>query len=135
LSRHTAFHPRWYRPRVSVWWWLEKRAYALFVLRETSSVFVALVAGTTLLQVRAVKAGPEAYARFQEWLGTPAVLAVHALAFAFVMFHAVTWFNLAPKAMTLRLGGKKVPDTVIAAGNYAGWIMASALLVFLMLRD
>jgi fumarate reductase subunit C len=119
---------------VSVWWWLEKRAYTRFVLREISSVFVALFAGVTLMHVRAVKAGPEAYARLLEWLGTPAVLAVNALAFAFVLFHAVTWFNLAPRAMTLRLGGKKVPDAVVAASNYAGWIVASALVAYFLLR-
>jgi fumarate reductase subunit C len=135
LSPHTTFHPKWYRPRVSVWWWLEKRAYLLFVLRETSSVFVALFAGVTLLQVRAVMEGPDAYARFLEWLGTPGVLAVNALAFAFVLLHAVTWFNLAPKAMTLRLGGKKVPDAVVAASNYAGWIVASAIVAYFLLRD
>jgi fumarate reductase subunit C len=96
---------------------------------------VALVAGVTLLQLRAVSAGPEAYARFLQWLATPAVLAVNALAFAFVLLHAVTWFNLAPKAMTLRLGGKKVPDALVTASNYAGWIVASAIVAFLMLRD
>src|SRR2546426_4976960 len=47
-SRYTLYHPRWYRRRVSVWWWLQNRAYAGFVLRELTSVFVAFFAGVTL---------------------------------------------------------------------------------------
>src|SRR3989454_11117143 len=40
-AHYTPYHPRWYRRRVSVWWWLQNRAYAGFVLRELTSVFVA----------------------------------------------------------------------------------------------
>ena len=34
---YTEFHPRWYRPRMSTWWWME-RGPTPFVLRELSSV-------------------------------------------------------------------------------------------------
>jgi fumarate reductase subunit C len=128
------FHPRWHRRPVSVWWWLGKRSYALFVLREISSVFVALFAGLTLLQVRAVSAGPEAYASFLEWLRAPGVLVLNVVVLGFVLFHAITWFRLAPKAMTARLGGRKVPDAAVVAANYAGWLLASVLVAFFLLR-
>jgi fumarate reductase subunit C len=35
----------------------------------------------------------------------------------------------------LRLRGKKVPDAVVAASNYAGWIVASAIVAYFLLRD
>ena len=41
---YTLYHPRWYRRRVSVWWWLQKRSYTGFVLRELTSIFVAFFA-------------------------------------------------------------------------------------------
>ena len=68
---YTLYHPRWYRRRVSVWWWLQNRRYAWFVLRELTSVFVALFAGAYLWQLRALAQGPEAYAQFLARLGTP----------------------------------------------------------------
>ncbi|PYQ18385.1 MAG: hypothetical protein DMF81_25070, partial [Acidobacteria bacterium] len=43
-SHYTPYHPRWYRRRVSVWWWLQSRSYTGFVLRELTSVFVAFFA-------------------------------------------------------------------------------------------
>jgi fumarate reductase subunit C len=132
--RYTPYHPRWYRRRVSVWWWLESSAYTGFVVRELTSVFVALFALVILWQLRALAQGPEAYARVLARLRTPPFLAFHAVALLFVLFHSVTWFNLAPKAMVLRLGGKKVPDGLIQGMNYAAWLVLSAAVAFILVR-
>src|SRR5207302_2908108 len=52
LPLYQEFHPRWYRPRVSVYWWLGQWQYLKFILREISSVFVAVFVVITLLQLR-----------------------------------------------------------------------------------
>ena len=131
---YTLYHPRWYRRRVSVWWWLQNRAYAGFVLRELTSVFVAFFAVVYLWQLRALVQGPEAYAHFLARLKTPLFLALDGVAFLFVLFHAVTWFNLAPKAMVVRLSGKRVPDWIIAGLNYVAWLVLSAAVAWILLR-
>ena len=133
-SHYTLYHPRWYRRRVSVWWWLQNRSYTAFVLREITSVFVAFFAVVYLWQIRAVAQGPEAYARFLTRLGTPVFLILNAVAFLFVLFHAVTWFNLTPKAMVVRLRGKRVADGVVLGLNYAAWIVVSGAVAFVLLR-
>ena len=56
-----------------------------------------------------------------------------AVSLLFVVFHAVTWFNLAPKAMVMRWQGRRVPGAWIAASNYAAWALASALVAWLLL--
>jgi fumarate reductase subunit C len=133
-ARYTPFHPRWYRKRVSVWWWLEKRTYAWFVLRELTSVFVALAALLFLWQVRSVTQGPEAYARFLARTGKTPFLVLSAIAFVFVLFHSITWINLAPKAMVMRVRGKRVPDWAVAGSNYLAWVVLSAGVAFFLLR-
>ena len=55
---YTLYHPRWYRRRISVWWWLHNRSYTVFVLREMTSVFVAIFAVVYLWQLRALARGP-----------------------------------------------------------------------------
>lgn len=129
---YTLFHPRWYRRRVSVWWWLQNRSYAFFVLRELTSVSVAFFAVVLLWQLRALVDGPEAYARFLTRLETPLLLVLNGLALLFVLFHAITWFNLAPKAMVLRLGGKRVPDWIIAGLNYLAWLFVSGAVTWVL---
>ena len=133
-ARYTPYHPRWYRRRVSVWWWLQKGSYTVFVLRELTSVAVTFFALVTLGLVRAVAASPEAYARFLARLGTPLFLSLHVVAFLFVLFHSITWFNLAPKAMVVRIKGKRVPDAVVAGLNYGAWLALSAAVAFFLLR-
>jgi len=131
---YTPYHPRWYRRRVSVWWWLESRSYTGFVLRELTSVFVAFFALVLLWQVRALGQGPDAYSRFLARLQTPLFLALNGVALLFVLFHSVTWFNLAPTAMVVRLRGKRVPDLVIAGANYVAWLVLSAAVAAILLR-
>jgi fumarate reductase subunit C len=131
---YTPYHPRWYRRHVSVWWWLESRSYTGFVLRELTSVFVALFAIVLLWQIRALGQGPDAYDRVLARLRSPLFVIFDALALACVLFHSITWFNLAPKAMVVRLKGKRVPDLVVAGANYAAWIVLSAAVAAILLR-
>jgi len=134
IPRYTEHHPRWYRERVSTYWYLSHWPYLKFVLREISSVFVAWFVILTLLQIRALAQGPAAYVEFQDWLRTPLLLAVNAVSLGFVLFHTITWFNLAPAAMVVRVSGKRVPGWIIAGSNYAAWLVASAVVAWLILR-
>jgi fumarate reductase subunit C len=131
---YSAYQPRWYRPRVSTYWWLWRWAYLKFILRELSSVFVAYFVVLILLQLRALSQGPETYAAFQAWLKTPWVLALNAVSLFFVVFHTVTWFNLAPRAMVVRLRGQRLPDYVVSGSNYVAWLIVSVVAAWLILR-
>ena len=133
-SGYKPFHPRWYRPHVSVYWWLGEWHYLKFILREISSVFVAWFVILTLVQLWALRSGPESYARFEHWLQSPVVIAVNVISLFFVVFHAVTWFNLAPKAMAVRFRGKRLPDILLSAPNYAMWAVISVAVVWILLR-
>ena len=130
-SRH---HPKWYRQPVSVWWWLESWRYSKFVLRELTSVAVGFFALELLLEVRALARGEQSYRHFLARLESPFLIALNLLALIFVLFHSVTWFNLAPKAMPVRVGGRRLPDSVVAGSNYAAWILISAVMAWIMLR-
>ena len=130
---YTDFHPRWYRVRVSTYWWLTKWSYMKFVLRELSSIFVAWFVVLTLLQVRCLSQGPEAYARWQEWMRNPFLIAGNVVTLFFVLLHTVTWFNLAPRAMAVRVAGKRVPALLIAAANYLAWAVVSVILAWIIL--
>jgi fumarate reductase subunit C len=130
---YTDYHPRWFRPRVSTYWWLGRRSYLAFILRELSSIFVAWFVVYLLLLVRAVSEGESSYRQFLSWSGRPLVLFVNVVGLSFLVFHAITWFNLAPQALVVHVRGKRVPGALIAASNYLAWVAASALVVWLVL--
>jgi len=130
----TEYLPRSYHTRVSTYWWLARWAYLKFILREASSVFVAWIVVVTLLQIRALSRGPADYAELQNWLRSPFLLALNGVSFFFVIFYAVTWFNLTPKAMVIRLRGKRLSSLAIAAPNYVAWVVISAAIAWILLR-
>ncbi len=128
------YAPKSYRNRMSMYWWLQKWSYFKFMLRELSSVFVAWCVVITLLEVRAVSRGPQAYAEFQNWLARPLLLTLNAVSFFFVLLHTVTWFNLTPRAMAVRVRGRRLPSYLITAANYAAWLAISGIVAWFFLR-
>jgi fumarate reductase subunit C len=123
----------WRRP-ISTWWWLQKRTYFLFVMRELSSLFVAWYVLFLLLLVRTVGRGEAAYENFLNWAASPVVVAINVVAFAFIALHTVTWFSLTPQAMALRVRGRPVPGLLIIGGQYAGLAVVSAFVCWLVTR-
>ena len=132
---YTPFHPRWYRPRVSTWWWLKRPSSRAFILREVSSIFVAWFVFFFLLLVAAVGRGEAAYQEFIGWAANPGIVLVNLVSLLFVVFHAVTWFNLAPQAMVVHMRGKRVPGKLIAASNYGLWVVTSLLVAWIILAE
>jgi fumarate reductase subunit C len=130
----TQYLPKTFRTRVSTYWWLGHWPYFRFILRELSSVFVAWFVLITVLQIRALRRGPAGYGQFQQWLRSPILVVVNAVTLLFVIFHAATWFSLTPKAMPLRMGGKRIPSLLIVAPSYVVWLAVSAAVAWILLR-
>ena len=134
-TAYRQYHPKWYRTRVPTLWWSRKWPYLKFMLRELSSVFVAFYVVILLLQLHALRGGPETYLEFQRWLTNPLLVVLNGIGFLFVLFHAVTWFNLTPKAMVVRWRGKRLPDLLVAAPIYLAWLATSGLVILLLMRQ
>jgi fumarate reductase subunit C len=151
--------PTTYRQPVSRLWWLKKRTYFMFVMRELSSVFVAWFAVFLMIMVYDIGRGEAAYQSFLSWAGSPVVIVVNVVALAFCILHTVTWFSLTPQAMVVRgPGGRRVmrmkevrvagrlvpaatavrvggrvPAWMVIASQYLGLIVVSAFIVWLVL--
>jgi fumarate reductase subunit C len=119
---------------MSTWWWLSRRSYLAFILRELSSLFVAWSVVFLLVLIRAVSQRGLSYTQFLSWSTRPGILVLNVVSLFFLVYHAVTWFNLAPQAMVVRFRGRRVPGTWIALSNYAAWALVSALVAWLVLR-
>ncbi|MEU4606961.1 fumarate reductase subunit C [Kribbella sp. NPDC023972] len=123
-----------YQRPLSMFWWLERRSYLVFVLRELSSVFVAWFVVYLLLLVNAVSDGAASYQEFLDWSGRWWVLAINVVAMLFVLLHTVSWFGLAPRAMVIRVRGHRVPPAQVVAAHYLMWLLLSAIVAWLVLR-
>ena len=125
---------RTYRRPVSTWWWLHKRSYFVFVMRELSSLFIAWLVVYLLLLVAAIGRGPAAYSSFLEFAANPAVVVLNLISFGFVVLHTITWFSLTPKAIDARLGGRPVPAGAVIASQYVVLAVVFAFVIWLVTR-
>jgi fumarate reductase subunit C len=129
---YTPHHPKWHRRRMSVWWWLGAWPYTRFILRELTSLFVAVTAIVNIWLARALAKGPDAYEVFLARMASPPFLVLNTVALLFVLFHATTWFNLAPLVKSVRIRGKRVPDAAVTGAFYGLWAVVTALMAMIL---
>ena len=68
------------------------------------------------------------------FLASPLSVLLHLIVLGFVLYHAITWYNLTPNIMVVRRGEEQVPPVLVAGLVYAGWIGLSALILIFVLR-
>lgn len=109
-------------------WWLKHPRYIRYMMRELSSVFIGiyvLILITGLFQLSRSKAAYEAFLAAVEG---PVALTFAVIAMVFAIYHTYTWFQVTPKAMPLKLAGKRVPDAIIIAAHWLGLVVVSIAL-------
>nr|WP_239655184.1 fumarate reductase subunit C [Mycobacterium riyadhense] len=114
-------------------WWLKRRSYLSFMLREISCVAVAWCVVYVLLLVNAVGAGRDSYLRFLDFSANPLVVSLNVVALIFLLLHAVTWFALAPRAIVVHIRGNRVAAPAILAGHYAAWLVVSVVVAWVVM--
>ena len=102
-------------------WWMMKKTYALFMVRELTCVFVGGYA-LFLLVLATRLADPQAFAA---WLNCPLLILFQIIALPMVLYHSFTWFNLTPKVMVVWRGEERVSPLLIAGANYVAWVILS----------
>lgn len=84
-------------------WWLNDRHSVKYMAKQASGLFLVLYALLWVYFAVAVSGGHGAFEDALAVLQSPAMLAWHAAALAFVAVHSVTWVRFMPKAMPPRL--------------------------------
>lgn len=122
-----------YYPKMRRTWWLERPSYIRFMIREVTSVFIAIFLVVLLIQVHQVAQGPEAYAALVAKLRSPGWVVFHVVALAFALYHTVTWFMLTGVVQVVRLGDRQVPPGLVVAGTFVAWGVVSLFILYWLL--
>ena len=115
-------------PQLPTSWWNAPRIRTYLLFDATGVVY--LLAGFVALRlVWALGKGPEAYQAVLESYSHPAYIAFHALTLVSLIFVAVRFFRLFPKAQPPTMGPMKPPPAaVIQVGLYVAWIGLTAVI-------
>ena len=114
-------------------WWLKRKPYVLFMIRELTSIFVAGYCIFLLVFVYKLTQGADIYGNFIDVLKSPSSVALHLITLAFVLYHTITWFNLTPKILVLYKGEERISQGLVAGTFYAGGIVVSVVVALFVL--
>ncbi|MFC1776198.1 hypothetical protein ACFL3I_02500 [Pseudomonadota bacterium] len=114
-------------------WYMRNQRYKVYVLRELTSFLVAFYTFLTIFALATLASdSPDRWNAFlasQQGMG---MIIFHALALLyFLFFQTFPWFKLAPKAMPVQIGEKKLADSYIIIGHYVVWVVVSAFVLWL----
>jgi len=120
------------RPVNTTTWYMRNGRYKVYVLRELSSFLVAFYSFLMICGLAALADSPERWTGFLEWQQCTTMVVFHGFALLyFLFFQTFPWFKLAPKAMPIQVGEKKLPDGYIIVGHYLAWLIATFLIFWL----
>ena len=122
-----------YRKPVSNTWWLERKQYFFFVIRELTSIFVAGYCLFLLLIISKIVDSQENYTLLILSLKSPISLVLHFISLPSILYHTITWFNLTPKIMKLQIGEEKISEKLIIGLVYISWGILSLMIFWLIL--
>jgi fumarate reductase subunit C len=115
-------------------WWRKNPFYVRYMIREASSVFLAIYTVVLLVGLLRLTQGESAYEAWRAALTSFGSVVFHLLALLTVGYHAYTWWKVAPKtAPDLRFAGRPFPQLVITAGGWLATLGTSAL-VYIIVR-
>ena len=109
-------------------WWLKKKTYSLFMVRELTCIFVGGYA--LLLLILASQLGDEK--GFGDILTSPLLTGLQIIALPMVLYHTVTWLNLTPKVLVLWRGEERVNPLLIAGVHYLAWVVVSIVILWVV---
>lgn len=107
--------------------------YRFYIMRESTSVLQVWFSILVLYGVFALKSGPESWAGFVGFLSNPIILIINIITLAATLLHTTTWFNLAPKAVSIIVKDKKMSDEPIVKGFWAVTIVVTAAILAIAL--
>ena len=122
-----------YLKPVSNTWWLKRKPYILFMIRELTSIFVAGYCIFLMVLIFKLGEGSSSYSNFTTTLQSPTSVTLHIISLIFVLYHTITWFNLTPKILVLYRGEERISQRLVAGVFYITWAAVSFVVAWLVL--
>ena len=121
------------RPVPRSTWYLHNQRYRSYMLRELTSILVAVYCVLLLAGLAALAADePARWNTFIERQQHAGWMVFHAFSLVFfTIYQTMAWFRLAPKALPLQVGRKRVAAPAIVAAHYVAWIIVTVLVLWL----
>ena len=111
-------------------WWRTNPYYLRYMLREFSSMLVAVYGLVLLWGLMRLAEGQAAYEAWLEAMKSPLALTFHVVMVLVFLYHTWSWFDIMPKTLpAIRLGGKRLPDAAITITGLVATVVCCVALL------
>lgn len=120
-----------FRRRMSPGWWTASRHYAEYMVREWTSLFVAVYGLIFIYGLSLWMMGSRA--DFLNFLKNPAIVGFSLVALVFTLYHAATWFYLLGAISPIKIGRSKTKPWQALVLNLVLLVLVSYLAIWLLI--
>lgn len=118
-------------------WWTDRAFYIAYMLREGTAVVALWVALELIYFALLAVLTPQSLEAIEDvaaFIKSPIVIILNIIALVSVLYHALTWYNLMPKAVRMFLTNnptdtKLLPEVVVTGGLWIGTVCASIVII------
>ncbi|QIQ20780.1 fumarate reductase subunit C [Zophobihabitans entericus] len=121
-----------YQPEMPATWWQKMAVYRKYILRESTSVLMIWFSLLILYGLTTINT--DEFYNFIFFVRHPVVIAINAITLLAALYHSITWFNLAPKAMNVVVKDRKLPALIPIMALWILTIVASVVLFMIVVR-
>src|SRR5882762_5027360 len=118
------------RRRLSPGWWTANRHYAMYMVREWPSLFIAVYSLLFIYGLSLWATGTRA--NFHNFLKNPAIVGFSLVALVFTMYHVVTGFDLLGAISPIKIGRSKTKPWQALVLNLILLVIVSYLAIWLL---
>jgi succinate dehydrogenase subunit C len=120
---------RVYRRAMPRNWWTRRGHYFWYVVREFTSVPLALWLLWFLVEVQRAQNGPHGYSPHSS---IPFVV-FSVIVLAFALYHSITFLSLAGVILHFKVLDRPVPSRLVVLAQFAAWAAASAIVAAVLI--
>ncbi len=113
-------------------WWKDNPFYRFYMLREATILPLILFIAFMIAGLGSLVKGPASWATWLEFMKAPWVIGINVVALAGSLFHAYTFFDMMPKVMPLKVGGKPIDAKVIVLTQWAAVAVISLIVLIIV---
>jgi fumarate reductase subunit C len=113
-------------------WWRRDPVFMRYMARESTALAVLAYAIVLTVGVVRLAQGEAAWNGWLAALQSPLAVAMHLVVLVAMVVHALSWFAIMPKVMSIMyVGGRRVTDAAITRTGWIAAVVASVALFVL----
>jgi len=128
VSAATEGATRVYRRPMPSGWWTRRANYFWYIVREFTALPMALWLLWFLVEIQRAQNGPKGY--YPHSSTGFVIFSVVVLLFA--LYHSVTFLSLAGVILHFKVLDRPIPSRLIVLSQFGLWLVASALIAFVL---